>query len=218
MMTKQAFWNDPKVVRTFAGLKAPLYWEEFFSKLSNSRDIRVLDLGCGGGRITVMLWEKGFDVYACDYSPAMVGATRKRISELTGKAHDEKIFRVDMKQLPFEDGAFTHVVANGVYHNADSEKEVEGAFGETARVLERGGTLCLNMFCGGFIDKDLKKDETVPHRFFTKEGLSMMLLPPDVIRSLLEGQGLRKASEPLQYRSGVLTGTRYVFRGIFMRE
>ena len=45
---------------------------------------RVLDLGCAGGRNTIVLADQGFDVYALDTSCAMVEKTRERLAIVLG--------------------------------------------------------------------------------------------------------------------------------------
>ena len=95
----------------------------------------MLDLGCAGGRNTVLLAERGFDVEALDASPAMVAKTRERIVGTLGAGEAERRVRVGrMDDLPrYRDGAFDLVVALGLYHCAQSRVEWESALSETAR-------------------------------------------------------------------------------------
>src|SRR5690606_29392878 len=109
---------------------------------------RVLDLGCAGGRNTVLLVERGFDVWAIDASPAMVERTRERVRSLLGPgAARERVQTGHMDDLSrFADGWFDLVVALGIYHSARSMREWDAAVGGTARVLRPGGRLLVNHF------------------------------------------------------------------------
>lgn len=55
---------------------------------------RVLDVACGTGKSAEPLADRGYDVWACDQSPAMVARARERLGP---KAH---VFLADMRRLP----------------------------------------------------------------------------------------------------------------------
>ena len=48
---------------------------ELIEEYPDPSRVRVLDLGCAGGRNTVVLAERGFDLEALDASAAMVAKT-----------------------------------------------------------------------------------------------------------------------------------------------
>ena len=110
--------------------------------------VRVLDLGCAGGRNTVFLAARGFDVFAVDASEAMVAETRRRLAPLLGEAEAARRARVgrmdDLGSTP--DAGFQLVVALGIYHCAPSRAEWDRALSETARVLVSGGKLLVSVF------------------------------------------------------------------------
>jgi ubiquinone/menaquinone biosynthesis C-methylase UbiE len=108
-----------------------------FDRLELPPDGRVLEIGCGTGK----LWAdnlnripNGWDVTLTDASPGML---REAENNLDGSQH--LCFRVaDARELPFEDGCFDGVVINFVLHHV---QERWRAISEAARVLKRGGTL-----------------------------------------------------------------------------
>ncbi len=55
---------------------------------------RALDVACGNGNATLPLLDMGFDVTACDLSPAMVDAARRR----TGAR--ARVLEADMLRMP----------------------------------------------------------------------------------------------------------------------
>jgi SAM-dependent methyltransferase len=106
---------------------------------------RVLELGCGAGRVTRYLAEIATDVEAIDLSPAMVEHARQAVPA----AH----FHVgDMTDLTaFEAGSFDAVVATynvlDVLDNAERSAELDGL-----RDLTRaGGVLIMSTHNRGFI-------------------------------------------------------------------
>lgn len=112
------FAADPRTVARFRRLDAPL--------LAAARG-RVLDLGCGTGRLLATLGGIGLDVSA----GLLRQARRKGLRVVRGDAH----------ALPFRDAAFDAVVAaNAVFRYLD----VARALAECTRVLVPGGRLALH--------------------------------------------------------------------------
>jgi len=122
--------------------------KELAGEYPDASRIRVLDLGCAGGRNAVLLAEKGFDVEALDASPAMVAKTRQRIAAILGGEEAERRVRVGrMDDLSWaRDATFDLVIALGLYHCAQSRAEWDRALSETARVLRPGARLLVSVF------------------------------------------------------------------------
>ena len=98
---------------------------------------RVLDVGCGNG--TNVIWvarNTGARATGIDLSGVRIAnavASLEEAPELAGKLAFEKASATD---LPFEEGAFTHVWSQAtIYHVPDKVKVLEEAY----RVLEPGG-------------------------------------------------------------------------------
>jgi SAM-dependent methyltransferase len=113
------------------------YWrfhrERFLELLPADVDGPVLDVGCGEGRLTRELRSRGWDIAGIDASPAMI--------DLAREADPDGDYRVaDAAALPFENGAFDLLIAFMSLQDVD---EPERAIAEVARVLRRGGLLCL---------------------------------------------------------------------------
>ena len=94
---------------------------------------RVLDVGCGTGRLLSLLAEQGAIGSGVEVAPEMVAVARRANPQTDireGTAED----------LPFDDGAFDAVVICLAYHHLD---EPERFLAETTRVLVPGGRLVI---------------------------------------------------------------------------
>lgn len=146
-----AFWNAPERVERFAEREPDHRLRALLPQYDDPAGIRVLDLGCAGGRNTVLLAERGFDVWALDAAAAMVARTRQRLAPLTGPAEARRrVTEGRMDDLEaFADGRFELVVALGIYHCAADDASWRRALAETARVLTAGGRLLVSHFAPG---------------------------------------------------------------------
>ena len=129
--TADQHWNAQ-----WAGIEAGSKW------LSPEQDVkdwaealapgaRILDLGAGVGRHALWLAAQGFDVTALDAAPEGLSV----IAEAGGVATVEG----RMDKLPFEDGAFDHVLSWNVIYHGDEDVLLR-TIAEIRRVLTSGGT------------------------------------------------------------------------------
>lgn len=110
--------------------------EEFCGYLSRSGLRRILDLGAGGGRHTLLMAKKGFQVVALDVSETALTALDRRMKE--AMLQNVTLVNHDMSHLPFTDGYFDGVVATNVMHHG-LERDVKGVVREVRRVMRSGG-------------------------------------------------------------------------------
>ena len=137
------FWESTETVERFAGKEPDVRLQEILDAFSNPGQVCVLDVGCAAGRNTVMLAERGFDVFAIDGSEAMVARTRERVAGVLGREESERRVRLgDMEDLtPFADASVHVLVALGVLHQAATESQWTGAIREMSRCVAPGGRL-----------------------------------------------------------------------------
>ncbi|KUP95068.1 class I SAM-dependent methyltransferase [Tritonibacter horizontis] len=92
---------------------------------------RVLDLGAGVGRHALYLAEQGFEVTALDAAAEGLAAIRAAGKVSTVEAR--------MDDLPFETGAFDHVLSWNVIYHGDEDVLLR-TIAEIRRVLRPGGS------------------------------------------------------------------------------
>jgi SAM-dependent methyltransferase len=141
-------WNDEETVRKFAEKDPDRRLLAYLQSRDQGEELRALDLGCAGGRNTVVLAERGADFTAVDASTAMVRETRARVAKIIGQAKAEKrVFTGRMDDLSaFSSGLFDLVIALGIFQNARSRDQWDASIGEAARILKPGGRLLVSNF------------------------------------------------------------------------
>ena len=97
---------------------------------------RVLDVGCGTGRLTAALHERGARVTGVDRSEAMLAQARARCGRSI------LLKRASAEALPFKDSWFERAVLRLVVHLVDRPL----ALPELARVLALGGRAVVATF------------------------------------------------------------------------
>ncbi|MEU9701389.1 class I SAM-dependent methyltransferase [Streptomyces sp. NPDC047981] len=137
----------------------------------------VADVGCGPGKVTAYLAERGVaDVFGVDLSPAMVRQARRAYPELP--------FVVgSMTALPVADRALGGVLAYYSTHHTPPEA-LPVVFGEFRRALAPGGHLMLAGHVGdGEVVRPTEAYGGLPVSY------ASYLLPPGRIGDLLERAG-----------------------------
>ena len=104
--------------------------------LRNGRRIKVLDVGCGPGILTVALAPLVDEVVALDLTPEMIDQAKKKSDLLGLKNVRFEVGRAE--ELPFSDGYFDVVVTRLMLHHLLSPMS---AIEEMARVTRKGGLL-----------------------------------------------------------------------------
>jgi SAM-dependent methyltransferase len=101
--------------------------------------LRVLELGCGVGRVARYLAAKGHHVTAVDFSPLAIDKARARVAADAAKPE----FLVDdVRALTRVDGPFDLAVDVGCFHCLD-EAGRRGYGSAVSRVLAPGATLLM---------------------------------------------------------------------------
>lgn len=106
--------------------------DEFVALLP--KKAQVLDAGCGTGRDTALLSEKGFLVTGIDISKGLLNVARKSFPELT-------FIEGDLRNLPFIEANFDGIWAHASLVHFESLFDVKKTLAEFYRVLKTDGIL-----------------------------------------------------------------------------
>jgi ubiquinone/menaquinone biosynthesis C-methylase UbiE len=114
------------------------WWEvyELVERAADLRGRRVLDVGCGTGRLSVALAQRaGAKVWGVDASPAMLAVAKEKVQGVAFK-------QANAEALPFKDGWFERAVLWLVLHLVDRP----AALAEARRVLGADGVVAIVSF------------------------------------------------------------------------
>ena len=142
---------------------------------------RILDLGCGTGKHSIFLAQKGFSVYATDISSTGIKIARRKIESLN--LNNIRFKQHDMRSIPFSDNFFDAVICTWtIYHGTLGE--ISKTVDEVWRVLKPNGMVVTDFLSvsdstygiGEEIEKNTflgakEPEEGVPHHYTTREEL-----------------------------------------------
>lgn len=94
---------------------------------------KILEAGCGAGRVLRYYHDQGYDIIGFDFIDVAIGKLKAIDPTLQAEVGD-------ITHLRFADQSFKYVLAFGLYHNL--EHGLDKAIQETHRVLEKDGLVC----------------------------------------------------------------------------
>lgn len=100
-----------------------------------SPDMKVLDLGCGGGLLTRWLKDKGFDAQGIDFSGSLINIAKKENPDIDFTLSD-------ITSTPYAIGSFDIIVSGLVLHYI---QDLCTVFTEAGRILNTNGIFIFTM-------------------------------------------------------------------------
>lgn len=164
--------------------------DAFVEAVTSGEDARVLDAGCGAGRMGRYLADRGCLVSGVDLSPGMIARARRD--------HPDLVFAVgSLSALPYADSRFGGVLMwYSIIHTPPAGQAA--IFTEAARVLRPGGHLLV-----GFQSGVGSRDVSAAYRRFGHDvRLERHRYTADQVAGLLEAAGLREVRRMVRRARG----------------
>ena len=117
----------------------------FWQRLAGAANGRVLELGCGTGRIAIPVARSGTRVTGIDRSAPMLDRARAKQGR-SGRIANVDFVRGDIRRLPFLPHQFDLVMAPyGILQSLVRERDLLETLASVARVLEPGGRFGIDL-------------------------------------------------------------------------
>ncbi|MCH7397435.1 class I SAM-dependent methyltransferase [Belliella sp. DSM 107340] len=113
-----------------------------------TKEMKILDAGCGEGRNCIYFLNQGYQIFGVDANPIAVQMARIYAQTIQP---DYDIFRFQtatVQDMPFHKGAFDAIISSAVLHFANGEAHFFKMMDEMMKVLKVGGTFFLRMTTG----------------------------------------------------------------------
>lgn len=98
------------------------------------KSARVLDVPCGGGRVTVHLSKRGYVVSSGDLSEAMLAIARESVAKAGLKC---EVARQDIERLTHGDRSFDAIISFRLFHHFPNAEIRQRAVTELCRVADK---------------------------------------------------------------------------------
>jgi SAM-dependent methyltransferase len=179
---QEKYWDGVSEEKEFT---LPLRMEEFEKVVS--REMAILDVGCGYGRTLNELHELGFEnLFGVDYSQGMIDRGHRLHPYLDLRKNDGST-------LPFEDGTFDAVILIAVLTCIAESDGQRRLISEIARVLKDGGILYINDYLLNTDQRNVERYDRAKDRygvysiFELSEGAVVRHHTPDHIFDITSG-------------------------------
>lgn len=110
-----------------------------------TKEMKILDAGCGEGRNAIYFIQKNYQIFGIDPNDLAIQYCRY-LSKSLDPAFDTHRFQVGkLEDVPFHTGAFDAVICSAVLHFAESVDNFWQMIHEIHRVLKPGGVFWFRM-------------------------------------------------------------------------
>ncbi|RMF86601.1 MAG: class I SAM-dependent methyltransferase [Nitrospinota bacterium] len=160
---------------------------------------RVLDLGCGLGRHTLFLAQRGFEVHGVDNSPQAITYCQRWLAQ---EGVPVSLLLADITALPYRNACFDLVLSYCVVHHG-TLATMERTFREVYRVLAAGGLFYVNFWSSEAQDQ-MQGEEIEPGTFVyargTEAGIPHHFTSPSELEHLVHGFEVLQKEQKRQWR------------------
>lgn len=184
---------NPKDLNKLLG-NIDIYLLDQILKERFSKDMRILDAGCGEGRNAIYFLNEGYRIFGIDQEELGVQYL-KYLAKTINPNYDLDRFQIaKLEEIPFHDGAFDAIICSAVFHFAQSEKHFFQMLNELLRVLKLGGIFWFRT-CTGF-GGILEQGQPIGKgRFLLPDGSERFVITREILQQI-EELGLKFLEEP----------------------
>lgn len=134
------FLHHHKSLHGWLNYRPDTYLDFLLGLLNPKRGELILDNGCGNGRFSVVMGQKGSNVIALDINKSLLKKAANRAQE-ERMNHQVELVLADMQNLPFKVDVFDKILC---VHNLWYVPNYKGAVREMLRTLRKSGTILVD--------------------------------------------------------------------------
>lgn len=179
MNSQKEFWNMLYGSVQDRKLQYDLWLDKYADLLSKSKDLPIIDLGCGLGNNTLYLTERSYKVIPCDFSEEALKGLNKIIDNLDTKCFD---FR---DGLPFASGSTKVIIADLSLHYFTWSETLK-ILKEIQRVLMSGGVLLCRVNSTKDMNYGAGHGTQLEKNYYNIEGKLKRFFDEEQLRELFE--------------------------------
>ena len=155
MKSQQKYWNSVAETKNFP---TPFQMNEF--KKHVSKDMKILDVGCGYGRVLNQLSEAGYkSLNGVDFSSGMIDRGKRLYPELDLSVNEGG-------RLPFKDRSMDAVLLIAVLTCIASSEDQKNLIKEIKRVLKPGGFLYINDYMLNSDERNIRRYKKFSEKYW----------------------------------------------------
>ena len=175
-----------------------------------SKEMRILDAGCGEGRNTVYFIQEGYQLFGIDNNPLAIKMARMQASTISPGYDVLRFQTANAEEIPFHQHAFDAVISSAVLHFAKDTGHFHQMVDEIIRVLKPNGMLFLRMTTGfgGILDQSSPVENG---RYLLPDGSKRFVLTEELMEEIATTHNLSHLEPP---KSVLLHGKRAM--GVFV--
>lgn len=141
---------------------------EYYTERLKDVKGKVLEVGCGSGRVLIPLLQAGINIEGVDNSAAMLDSCRRRLAELSLEA---KLFEDEMHNFSLADAYDAIIIPAGSFQLVEGRERAESALKHFASNLTPGGRLIVDLY----IPTDLDANHTSTRSWETSDNEVIVL-------------------------------------------
>jgi SAM-dependent methyltransferase len=126
-----------------------LYLLDQLLKGRYTKDMKILDVGCGEGRNAVYFLHKNYSIFGIDTNEVAIQYCRYLSKSIRPETDIHRFQVGDGADIPFHEAAFDAVLSSAVLHFSEGHSHFWKMIAEIHRVLKPGGIFWMRM-CTGF--------------------------------------------------------------------
>jgi SAM-dependent methyltransferase len=176
-----------------------------------TKDMKILDLGCGEGRNAVYFLQKNYSIFGIDPNEVAIQYCRYLAQSIDPETDIHRFQVGDGASIPFHTVAFDAVISSAVLHFAEGPAHFWQMISEIHRVLKTGGIFWMRM-CTGFSNILEESQDLGEGRYGLPDGSERYLLLPEGLQQL-ERMGFEFLEAP---KTVLVYGQREM--GVFLME